>query len=343
MYSLADAHQPSSSVQPAAQPTNDSEQRRTWLIVAATLLVVAGVVAMLAVAGRDTSPSPVVTEPPETASSEPCATPNADGDIAIDPADLRFSEPLPDGMVAFVNDTALPAPSVADYATSRRRQRPSPRPAARQHRDHRHGWDRACSSAARSSTCRPTPRPASPKARPSRSASRARPTATRTKVPSSSRSMAVAGSSPRTSTSPLAAVGRSSSRMPWSRSPQPSAAAAQRRRPASGILRLPRLGERRGNQPARRRGANHRGHGQAGSPNLALYRLAQPPTALELLAIRQRTLPRRTQRFDDRRRRADVRRAAHLEFVSPIDVVVLSSPVDLDARVAAIDFARWPS
>ena len=116
MHSLADAHQPSSSVQPAAQPTNDSGQRRTWLIVAATLLVVAGVVAVLAVAGRDTSPSPVVTEPPVTASSEPRATPNADGDIAIDPADLRFSEPLPDGMVAFVNDTALPAPSVADYS-----------------------------------------------------------------------------------------------------------------------------------------------------------------------------------------------------------------------------------
>lgn len=62
MHSIADAHQPSSSGQPVTQPT-DGSPRRTWLIAAATLLVVGGVVAVFAVAGRDTSTSPVATEP----------------------------------------------------------------------------------------------------------------------------------------------------------------------------------------------------------------------------------------------------------------------------------------
>ncbi len=113
LRSLAETHQPSSSGQPVTQPT-DSQSRRTWLIAAATLLVVGGVVAVFAVGGRETSTSPVATEPPTTDTSEPSDTPDAGRDVVIDPAVLRFSEPLPDDMVAFVNDTALPAPSIAE-------------------------------------------------------------------------------------------------------------------------------------------------------------------------------------------------------------------------------------
>ncbi len=113
MHSIAGAHRPSSSAASLTQPS-DSAPRRTWLIAAATLLVVGGVVAVFAVAGRDTSTSPVVTEPLVTATSEPSDSLDVDGDVTIDPAALRFSEPLPDGTVAFVNDTSLPAPSVAE-------------------------------------------------------------------------------------------------------------------------------------------------------------------------------------------------------------------------------------
>ncbi len=112
MHSLADTHQPSpGGGRPRSQPSNDS-QRRAWLMAAATLLVLAGVAAVFAVANRDTSTSPMVTEPPVMAPSEPSATPNAHGDATYDPADLRFSEPLADGVAVFVNDTSLPAPNV---------------------------------------------------------------------------------------------------------------------------------------------------------------------------------------------------------------------------------------
>ncbi len=113
LRSLAETHQPSSSGQRVTQPTG-SESRRTWLIAAATLLVVGGLVAVFAVAGRGTSTSPVATEPPTTDPSEPSDTQDANSEDAIDPAVLRFPEPLPDDMVAFVNDTALPAPSIAE-------------------------------------------------------------------------------------------------------------------------------------------------------------------------------------------------------------------------------------
>ena len=81
LHSIADAHQPSSSVPMGAQPA-DSAPRRSWLIAAATLLVAGGVVAVFAVVGRGTSTSPVVTAPVVTPPSEPSDFPGAGGDGA---------------------------------------------------------------------------------------------------------------------------------------------------------------------------------------------------------------------------------------------------------------------
>jgi hypothetical protein len=123
MRSLADVHQPSPSGQPQVQP-GGAAPKRSWLVAAAALLVVGGVVAVFAVAGRDTSPSPIATDPPPV--TTPNDTPNADGDVEIDPAAMRFAEPLPNGTAAFVNDTSLPTPIIGERGIVARGPAPSP-------------------------------------------------------------------------------------------------------------------------------------------------------------------------------------------------------------------------
>ncbi len=115
MHALADSHQPS-PLRPSANvdpphPPHRPHRHRSLAMAAAFALVVGGVVAVVAVANRDTALAPTDIEPSLPA---PDGTPNADGDMEIDPGGLRFGEPLPDDVVAFIDDPSLPAPRVEE-------------------------------------------------------------------------------------------------------------------------------------------------------------------------------------------------------------------------------------
>lgn len=123
MHSLAESHHPAAA--PSKPPASEEPSRRRVLVLAAAaLLLLGGIAALFAVAGRDDDPEPSATEPPAepevnvpeptapdpapdttavVADPAPTGVPNATGDVTIDPAGLRFAEPLPDGVVAFLD------------------------------------------------------------------------------------------------------------------------------------------------------------------------------------------------------------------------------------------------
>lgn len=127
MRALAESHQPDPRRVGTAGRRPASSRRRWLAMAAAAVLVVGGVTAVVALAGRDPSTAPSATVAtssetlPEASASSSVATepsapsaiaPNADGDVAIDPDRLRFRSPLADGVVAFVDDPSLPRPQL---------------------------------------------------------------------------------------------------------------------------------------------------------------------------------------------------------------------------------------
>lgn len=119
---VAGSHQPSLS--PPQAGSDGGRSRRPWLLAAAAVLLVGGVGALLVAAGRDSTTSTVPSDSAPSSGPEPISpattlpastTPNAAGDRPIDAGELRFAEPLPEGVVGFVNAPgSLPPPGSGD-------------------------------------------------------------------------------------------------------------------------------------------------------------------------------------------------------------------------------------
>lgn len=79
-------------------------------------------------------------------------------------------------------------------------------------------------------------------------------------------------------------------------------------------------------------------HGQSGSPSLTPYRLAEPPTALELLVISNVLYGGELDDPAIGDTALTSQGQSYLELVSPVDLVMLDAPGYLDAMVQSIDF-----
>lgn len=348
MHSLADAHQPSPRGEPGS-PRADGAPRRTWLIAAAMLLVVGGVVAVFVVSGRDTSPPSVATEPSVSLPSEPGDPRAADGDVAIDPGVLRFSEPLPDGSVAFVNDTSLRAPSIAergavDALPERGRVGSDPGPDPDSIRVIVMDGSRLLMRGIIVDVPADTDldRPLGPPVDIGVDGA--------TYIDADEGAIVIPIDDARR------IVGPDEIFMFGSGGPyiEPDAlieiASAVGQLPFDHVARLPGFFVHQRSvggetiDPLGRAAAVRVEHRDAlasdGSTELTLYRLAEPPTAVELLAIAHALLgPGGT--LDDAAV-GDVALTAggtvHLELVSPVDLVIMSASADLDQRIESIDF-----
>ncbi len=122
LHALADAH----PVGPGRAPGDSSSgSRRRWMLAAAAAVLLGGLAGLVVAVRGDDGDEPSVTTPPVTvATTTPAPTttpaedvnrlilPDADGDEPIDPSTLRFPEPIPDGQAAFLDDPSLPPPQL---------------------------------------------------------------------------------------------------------------------------------------------------------------------------------------------------------------------------------------